>query len=89
MKLYHTVSKSTYIYEITESREKIDGHGITDVYGISIYNRHRELAEKAGEYCRIDGISPDYDRIRQLKELLEEMELFPIHLRDVVEDFLS
>ena len=84
----NTISKSTYIYEITESRERINGKVIV-TYGISIDNRHRELAEKDGEHCRIDGISPDYEKVKQLKALIEEMELFPVHLHDVVEDFLS
>ena len=81
--------ESTYIYEMTESLEHVDEHGIMKVYGISISNRRQELCQLAGESCRIDGISPDYNEIKSLKDLMEKLELYPIHLYDVIEDFLS
>lgn len=80
---------STYLYEITKSKILIDEQGIITVYGIRICNTNPKLAEKDGEHCLIDDISPNYNQVRRLKELIEEMELFPVHLHDVVEDFLA
>ncbi len=79
---------STYTYEITKTQEYVEEVGMTEVYGIQISNANQKLARKKGESCRIDGISPVYREIEQFRALLEEMELYPVHLKDVVEDFL-
>lgn len=81
--------KDNYIYEITESEEFVEETGTIISYGIKIYNSDRELAKQKNEYCCVDNISPDYKEIVNLKNLMEELELYPIHLRDVVEDFIA
>ena len=81
--------KNTYIYEITESEEFVEETGKITSYGIHIYNSDRELAKQKNESCRIENISPDRNKIVEFKKLVEELELYPIHLPDAVEDFLA
>ena len=82
-------STNTYVYEITECEESIEETGRIKTYGIQIYNSDRELARHKNEYCRIDNISPDYQKVFALKKLIEKLKLYPVHLPDVIEDFLS
>lgn len=79
----------TYTYEIIESQNFIEDIGLVTVYGIQIYNSDAVLAQNYGEHSHIDDISPVYDDVKRLKDLMEELELYPVHLRDVAEDFLS
>ena len=81
--------KKAYIYEITESEEFVEEIGKIMSYGIKICNSDKELAKQKNECCRIDNISPDRDKIIEFKKLVEELELYPIHLPNVVEDFLA
>ena len=68
-------------------KEFIEETGKIMSYGIKICNSDKELAKQKNEYCRIDNISPDRNKIIEFKKLLEDLELYPIHLLDVVEDF--
>ena len=81
--------ENTYIYEITESEEFIEETGKIMSYGIKICNSDKELSKQKNEYCRIDNISPDRNKIIEFKKLIEDLELYPIYLLDVVEDFLA
>ena len=81
--------KKAYIYEITESEEFVEEIGKIISYGIKICNSDKELAKLENESCHIDNISPDRDKIIEFKKLVEELELYPIHLPNVVEDFLA
>ena len=81
--------KSIYIYEITESEEFVEETGKITSYGIKICNSDRELAKQKNESCCIENISPDRNKIVEFKKLVEELELYPIHLPDAVEDFLA
>ena len=49
----------------------------------------RREAAKTSTAGFIDNISSDYKKIVDFKKLIEKLELYPIHLPDVVEDFLS
>lgn len=80
---------NTYIYEVTENVELLENAGIMTVYGIEIRNANPLLAQNDGEYACIDNISPVYEDVKHLKDLMEELELYPVHLQNVVEDFLS
>ncbi len=82
-------SKDTYIYEITEGEEFVEQIGKIKSYGIMICNSDKNLAKQKNESSRVDNISSDYNKIVDFKKLLEENELYPIHLHDVVEDFLA
>lgn len=79
--------KNTYIYEITEREKFVEDIGKIKSYGIMICNSDKNLAKQKNESCRVDNISSDYNKIVDFKKLLEENELCPIHLHDVVEDF--
>ena len=83
------MNKDIYVYEITEGEESIEETGKMMTYGIEIYNSDQTLAKQKNESCCIDNISTDYKKILKLKNLMEELELYPIHLHDVVEDFLA
>ncbi len=79
----------TYVYEITQSEEFIEETGKVKTYGIRIYNADKKIAGRKNESCRIDNISTDYKKIADLKRKIEKLKLYPIHLPDVVEDFLA
>ena len=82
-------NKDTYIYEVTECETFIEETGKITTYGIQIYNSDKTLANQKNESCRVDNISNDHNEILKLKDIMEELELYPIHLRDVIEDYLS
>lgn len=81
--------KDAYRCEITESLTIIESGVCIRLYGLNLYNVCPYRAAVPGESCRIDGITPDYDALLQLKTLIEELDVYPIHLREIVEDFLS
>lgn len=82
-------NRSEYLYEITKSKKLIEDKGVINVYGIYIHNSDSRLAKNKGESCLIEDISPSLNEVKKLKNLMEELELSPLHLYDVVEDFLS
>ncbi len=78
-----------YRCEITESVMILESGVYAKLYGLYLYNSDPFLARQRGEYCRVDGISPDRDEVLRLKELIEELDVYPVHLADIVEDYLS
>lgn len=73
--------KTRYRYvPVQEPLKDEDGNGYVS-YGISIRSVEDELAF-------VSDISTDFDKVRQLADLCTEQELDPIHLNDVIEDFL-
>lgn len=70
-----------YTYIMTESTAFITGSGNVNVYGIII--------EGEGETANIEDISSDKKLVQSFFELISEEELYPVHLNDVTEDFLS
>ncbi len=83
------LSGDIYKCVITVSREYIEETGYINTYGIDLYNADPFLAARRNESCRIDCISEDFEKIMHLKKLIDELGLYPVHLRDVVEDFLT
>jgi len=53
-----------------------------------MYNRNPFLAKQSGEYCRIDAISDDLDEVMHIRDLIEEMDVYPVHLKDIIEDMM-
>ena len=80
---------SAYQCDITETRRMTEDRRLVTVYGLSLHHRLPSLARCEGESCRIDDISDDRSKVLRLKELIDEEGLYPVHLKDVVEDFLS
>ncbi len=78
-----------YICEITKSEIVVEEVGEVTVYGIRLYNKIPEKALLTNEACTIEDISPDFDSVCLLKQMIDELGIEPVHLRDIVEDFLS
>lgn len=81
--------KDHYKCEITESLVILDRNVCAKMYGLIMYNTDPYLARQDGEYCRIDAISDELDVVLRIKELVEELDVYPIHLKDIIEDMMS
>ena len=86
---YDVGLKSTYICEITENNMFFEETGNITVYGINMYNRNRKIAGLDGEHYRIEDISEDIEKVRGLCYMLMKYDVYPAHLKDIVEDMLS
>ena len=73
--------KGDNIYTLSFSTEMIEDFGMVEVYGIRIMGKCQT--------AEVDDISADYHYVRRLFDLIVEEELYPEHLLDVVEDYLS
>lgn len=82
------ISENAYCCEITCSDQFIDDRGLVRLYGLVLYNKQPWNASAEGESSRVDGISESYDEVLHLKMLIDELQLYPVHLWDVVEDYL-
>lgn len=81
MKIIASETSSSISYNMMRSKIKdknIDGEY---VYGISISDSQNMIT--------VEDISCDYIAVKELFELMVEEQLYPEHLYDVVEDFLS
>ena len=73
--------KGEYIYKLFESQGIAEGGEICNFYGISIIGNDEQAV--------VENISENYDSVRYLFSLIVEEELYPVHLYDVVDDYLS
>ena len=73
--------KGNNIYTLSVSTAVTEDVGTVEVYGIRIMGKYGT--------AEVDDISVDYHYVRRLFDLLVEEELYPEHLLDVVEDYLS
>ena len=73
--------KGKNIYALVESVIESEDFAPTLVYGIRIMNESQK--------AEVLDISDDFDSVRSLFDLLVEEELYPEHLLDVAEDYLS
>lgn len=73
--------KGNFIYVLSATRINTIAFGKIQVYGISICSGRQSVSVK--------DISNDYTLVRYLFDLIVEEELYPEHLYDVVEDYLS
>ena len=73
--------KGKNIYTLTFSTIHCQDFGLVDVYGITI--------SRSGKTVSIKDISSDYQSVHHLYKMIVEEELYPEHLYNVVEDFLS
>ena len=70
-------------YFVTKSTEFVEGHGLVTVYGI------RYLDSAFAGYQVIPGISTDQQFVGELACKLNAYGADPIHLRDLVEDYIQ
>lgn len=73
--------KGDSIYTLSASTAIMEEAGVVEVYGIRIMGKYRT--------AEVNDISADYHYVRRLFDLIVEEELYPEHLLDVVEDYLS
>ena len=73
--------KGDSIYTLSASTAIMEEAGVVEVYGIRIMGKYRT--------AEVNDISADYHYVRRLFDLIVEEELYPKHLLDVVEDYLS
>lgn len=73
--------KGRNIYALLTSVIESEDFAPTLVYGIRIMNESQK--------AEVLDISADFDSVRSLFDLIVEEELYPEHLLDVVEDYLS
>ena len=52
-------------------------------------SKYRTYGIYASDDRKISDVSLDYDRLEDLVQRMNEGELHPIHLMDVIEDFLA
>ena len=65
-----------YHYRITHEKRCLDGK-IYNAYGIAVQ-----------EIARIDDIAVSAETLRHLVELCSRLELSPLHLSEVIDDFI-
>ncbi len=74
-------SNGQFTYYLTSSIAVSEDFGTAIVYGISIREKNKISA--------VEDISDDFEFVRSLFDLIVEEKLYPEHLMDVTEDFLS
>ncbi len=67
-------------YEVTEGDFELDGESYRS-YGVAVM-------EDGAALKRIDDVSLEKDDIVNLVNFCNELELSPVHIDDVIEDFL-
>lgn len=73
-------------YEIVSSEKQIEGYGHCRVFGLSAYEQENGFSNSA---CCIDDISADRRVVQKLYNLVKINEVHPVHLKDVVLDYIS
>ena len=77
---------SNIIYEVTEDTYLIDGEP-KQIYGIAVYSNDKSNTQKT-LLKSIRDITTDKYRLSKLAQACNSCHLSPIHLKDIVEDFL-
>lgn len=83
--------ESIYEYEceIITTKFFIDQNEPVNVYGLRLFNKDTKKRSEEDEYCTIEDISDNYEIVSQLKQLIDELGVFPPQLYEVVEDYLA
>jgi len=77
----------TYTYGIISETFSLDGQARI-AYGIAMY-AHIEQTETGSVVATVCDLSADKESVLELIKACNEGELLPIHLYDVVEDYLA
>ncbi len=72
-----------YVYRMVKTKIDSEEYGLTDVYGIQISAFDGSRTET------VPDISVDTESIRDLCKTCADLELDPIHLRDIAQDYLD
>ena len=75
-----------YHYRITHEKRCLDGK-IYPAYGIAVDSEESDGA-LVQEIARIDDIAVSAETLRHLVELCSRVELSPLHLSEVIDDFI-
>lgn len=68
-------------FQVISATIEVEDHPPITTYGIA--------AVGEADTCRVHDISSDKDTVQSLCTLLQERDLSPLHLPDVVHDFLN
>lgn len=85
----HAQSQDHYNFELTSTHIITDNNQVIKSYGIHIYNAKKYLLSNPNESCRIDDISIDREEVLNLIRLINDLDVSPIHLPEIIEDYLS
>ena len=81
--------KNCYQCDIISSYVSMESAGMVRTYGLHLYNTRPNLTANEEEACTIEDITDSYDKIVLLRQYIYELGVEPVHLREIVEDFLS
>lgn len=74
---------------ITETYLIPEGGVCIKMYGLYMHNADPLRACKKGESGRVDCITDSYEEVLKLKRLIDELDVYPVHLENIVEDMMS
>lgn len=85
------IEESIYEYEceIITTKLFIKQNEPVDVYGLRLFNKDEKRLYDEDECCTIEDISENFEIVSQLKQLIDELGVFPPQLYEVVEDYLA
>ena len=75
------ISNDEFDYHIFSSEVFVEDYGYATTYGMTISGDN--------EYESVEDVTDEFDRIKSFCELLCREKAYPVHLKDLVEDFLS
>ncbi len=85
----YAMQEDRYLCEITRTTMILEDKRWIDLYGLRLYNVIPHKTVQDGEAVRVDGITDSLEEIGKLKQLIDELGVYPVHLKEIVEDYLS
>ncbi|MDR1193273.1 MAG: DUF6514 family protein [Peptococcaceae bacterium] len=81
-------SKPKACYQLIETTENFEDYGAAVAYGISYREARPEETERPAVDGEILNISTEQDFVKRLVEDLRRHEVSPVHLMDIIHDYL-
>ena len=75
-------------YQMTQTTEYVEDSGAVTVYGICCLDESHLSDNESERYQTIPNISTKSDFVEELIEKLVRHDADPVHLRDLIEDYL-
>ena len=88
-KIYIPELQTNIIYEMTTCKKEIEDVGVVQVYGINVYQEGGDNLYADENVCKIEDISSKYEEVAHLMNLLAENHVMPVHILDVVSDYVA